>query len=126
VVNKPQKKILVIDDNEEVLKTIAQYLRQKDHKVIAASNGLDALKLCETEKGGFDLVITDLVMPNISGVAIISIVKEKYPKIPIIAITGWGEHPEALATEAKADIVLEKPFELDELNNIINDLIVVT
>ena len=75
------------------------------------------------EKGGFDLVVTDLVMPNISGVAIISIVKEKYPKVPVIAITGWGEHPEALANEAKADIVLEKPFELDELNHIINDLL---
>ena len=123
MVNNQQKKILVIDDNEEVLKTITQYLEQKDYNIIAASNGLDALKLCETEKGGFDLVITDLVMPNISGVAIISIVKERYPKIPVIAITGWGEHPEALATEAKADIVLEKPFELDELNSIIKDLI---
>lgn len=118
-----QKKILVIDDNEEVLKTITQYLQQKNCNVTAASNGLDALKICEMEKGGFDLVVTDLVMPNISGVAIISIVKERYPKVPVIAITGWGEHPEALATEAKADIVLEKPFELDELNNIINDLL---
>jgi DNA-binding NtrC family response regulator len=69
------------------------------------------------------LIVTDLVMPNISGVAVISIVKERYPEVPVIAITGWGEHPEALATEAKADIVLEKPFELDEFNNIIKELL---
>ena len=123
VANNRQKKILVIDDNEDVLRTITQYLEQKDYRITAASNGLEALKICETEKGGFDLIVTDLVMPNISGVAIISIVKEKYPKVPVIAITGWGEHPEALATEAKADIVLEKPFELDEFNNIIKDLL---
>lgn len=117
------KKVLVIDDNEEVLKTITTYLEQKNYNVLAVSNGLDALKICESEHGDFDLLITDLVMPSISGVAVISIVKERYPKVPIIAITGWGEHPEALATEAKADVVLEKPFELDEFNRIIQDLL---
>jgi CheY-like chemotaxis protein len=122
VVPQP-KKVLVIDDNEEVLKTITTYLEQKNYNVLAVSNGLDALKICESEHGDFDLLITDLVMPSISGVAVISIVKERYPKVPIIAITGWGEHPEALATEAKADVVLEKPFELDEFNRIIQDLL---
>ncbi len=118
-----QFKLLVVDDNEEVLNTISQYLTQKGYLVTSVHNGLEALKLCETEKGGFDLIVTDLVMPNISGVAIIAIVKERYPHVPVIAITGWGEHPEALATEAKADVVLEKPFELDEFNRIIQNLI---
>lgn len=118
-----QKKILVIDDNEEVLNTIAQYMKEKDYHVITVANGLDALKICESENGDFDLIVTDLVMPNISGVAIISIVKEKYPEVPVIAITGWGEHPEALATEAQADVVLEKPFELDEFNKTIQNLL---
>ena len=72
-----------------------------------AANGLDGLKVIETEGAGFDLIITDLIMPNISGVGIISIVKEKFPQMPVVAITGWGEHPEALAREANADIVLE-------------------
>lgn len=122
MVNQPRK-VLVVDDNEDVLKTISKYLEQKDFNVVASTNGLDALKAFESEKGAFDLLITDLVMPSISGVAIISIVKEKYPNVPIIAITGWGEHPEALATEAKADVVLEKPFELDEFISIIQDLL---
>lgn len=117
------KKVLVVDDNEDVLKTITKYLEQKNYNVIAVTSGLEALKIFEAEKGDFDLLITDLVMPSISGVAIISIVKERYPKVPIIAITGWGEHPEALATEAKADIVLEKPFELDEFSRIIEELL---
>jgi CheY-like chemotaxis protein len=119
---QPQK-ILVVDDNEDVLQTITKYLEQKQFIVESASNGLDALKILETDEGNFDLLVTDLVMPSISGVAVISIVKERYPEVPIIAITGWGEHPEALATEARADIVLEKPFELDEFMKIIQDLL---
>jgi CheY-like chemotaxis protein len=87
VVQQPIK-VLVVDDNEEVLKTITTYLEQKNYSVTSVSNGLDALKLCESEKGNFDLLITDLVMPSISGVAVISIVKERYPELPIIAITG--------------------------------------
>ena len=117
------KKVLVVDDNEDVLKTITIYLEQKGYTVIATNDGLDALKRCELENGNFDLLITDLVMPSISGVGVISIVKERYPDMPVIAITGWGEHPEALAAEARADIVLEKPFELDEFNKIIQDLL---
>jgi DNA-binding NtrC family response regulator len=118
-----QDKILVIDDNEDVLSTLYQFLSHKQYQVVSATNGLDALKLFDAETEGFDLIITDLVMPSISGVAIIAIVKDKKPEIPIIAITGWGEHPEALATEAKADAVLEKPFELTELEKLVKRLL---
>ena len=90
---------------------------------MTASNGLDGLKAYENDPQGFDLIITDLVMPNISGVAIISLVKKKSPGTPVIAITRWGEHPEALATEAQADLVLEKPIELDKMDNFIIDLL---
>jgi DNA-binding response OmpR family regulator len=116
-------KLLIIDDNQELLAALYQFLSEKKYDVVSASDGLDGLKLLETEKQGFDLIITDIVMPNISGVAIISIVKKKYPGIPVIAITGWGEHPETLAAEAQADLVLEKPFELNDLGDVIKDLL---
>ena len=101
-------RLLIIDDNEEILTSIRNFLQKKDFKVVAATNGLDGLKLFESAFDEFDLVITDLVMPNISGVALISIIKKKAPNVPIIAITGYGEQPEALAREANADIVIEK------------------
>jgi DNA-binding NtrC family response regulator len=62
-------------------------------------------------------------MPNISGVGIISISKKKYPSIPVIAITGWGEHPEALAVEANADKIIEKPIKLNKLEDIIKEML---
>ena len=116
-------RMLIIEDNEEVLRSLKKYFTKKDYDVVTASNGLDGLKAYETDIDGFDLVITDLVMPNISGVAIIAMVKKKSPKTPVIAITGWGEHPEALATEAHADLVLEKPIELDRMDRFISDLL---
>ena len=88
-----------------------------------AFNGLDALKILENDQETFDLILTDLVMPNIGGVAIISIVKQKHPDIPVIAMTGWGDEPEVLASEAQADMVLGKPFKLDELDISIKQLI---
>jgi len=116
-------KLLIIDDNEAILASLKSFLARKGYEVIAASNGLDALKLLEAAHNEFDLVITDLVMPNISGVAITSILKKQNPQIPIIAITGYGEQPEALAREAHADVVIEKPFKLEELEETICDLL---
>jgi DNA-binding NtrC family response regulator len=121
--NNPIARLLIIEDNEEVLRSLKKYFNKKNYSVVTASNGLDGLKAYEGDRQGFDLIITDLVMPNISGVAIISLVKKKSPDIPVIAITGWGEHPEALATEAQADLVLEKPIELDRMDRFISDLL---
>ena len=53
----------------------------------------------------------------------ISIIKKRSPNIPVIAITGFGEQPEALAKEAKADVVMEKPFKLNNLHQTIQQLL---
>jgi DNA-binding response OmpR family regulator len=116
-------KLLIIDDSEEILTALTNFFTQKNYNVVAAANGLDGLKHIESKDAYFDLIITDLVLPNISGVAIISIVKKKFPDTPVIAITGWGEHPESLAKEAHADIVLEKPFKLPELEELVKKLL---
>jgi len=116
-------RLLIIDDNEEILISLKSFLSKKGYHVVTASNGLDALKLMEAAADDFDLVITDLVMPNISGVAVTAIIKKQNSKIPVIAITGYGEEPEALAREVHADIVLDKPFKLDKLEDYIRTLL---
>ena len=116
-------RLLIIDDNEEILVSLKSFLSKKGYFVVSASSGLDALKLLEAATDDFDLVITDLVMPNISGVAITAIIKKQNPAIPVIAITGYGEQPESLAREAHADLVMEKPFKLDKLESYILKLL---
>lgn len=120
--DKPYR-LLLIDDSEEILASLKNFLTKKGYIVVPASNGLDALKLFEATTTDFDLVITDLVMPNISGVAITAMIKKQNFNMPVIAITGYGEQPEALAREVHADIVMEKPFKLNELESNILSLL---
>ena len=116
-------KLLLIDDDEPVLTNLCYFLRDKKYDVTTASDGLEGLELFENDQQGFDLVITDIVIPKISGISLISILKKKFPDTPIIAITGWGEYSEAFATESQADKVFSKPFGLTELDDAINELI---
>ena len=115
-------KLLVIDDSEQVVDILTRFLSQK-YDVITAYKGLDGLKAFEAHKGDIDLIITDLVMPEISGVGVISFIKKKYPGTPVIAITGRGEYPVTLAMEADADVVLNKPFEFVDLDRHVTELL---
>jgi YesN/AraC family two-component response regulator len=116
-------KLLIIDDDEPVLANLCYFLSYKKYDVTPASDGLEGLRLFENDQRGFDLVITDIVMPQMNGITLVSIIKEKFPDTPIIAITGWEEFPEAFAVGSRADKVLSKPFELSELDKAINELI---
>ncbi len=119
---KPKKKtILVIEDDPDVLSTIIKQLEYFGYNAITASDGMDGMK--KMDEGGFDLVITDIVMPYISGVGVVKTLKEKMPHIPVIAITGYGKEPEAAAMEKKADIVLAKPIRMSDLKKQIENLL---
>jgi two-component system cell cycle sensor histidine kinase/response regulator CckA len=119
---KDKPKILLIDDSKETVAGLTSFLEDK-YDVVSAHNGLDGYKEFEAQGKALDLIITDLVMPEISGVGLIEMIKKQSPEIPIIAITGWGHHPKALATDAKADLVLDKPFGMHKLRQAIKTLL---
>jgi DNA-binding response OmpR family regulator len=123
VLMDPILKLLIIDDNQDTLVAMEAYFTKRNYSVTAINSGLEALKLIESQSQKFDIMITDIVMPDVSGVAIISVAKRLTPNMPVIAITGWGEHPQVLASEAKADSVIKKPIELMELERKIISLI---
>jgi CheY-like chemotaxis protein len=109
--------ILVVDDMEDVRKTIGSMLRRGGHSVTAAANGIKAIALLERQR--FDLVVTDILMPEGDGTEII-IFLDTMPNRPrILAMSGGGSQlsPELalLMARAKADAVLTKPFESSEL-----------
>jgi DNA-binding response OmpR family regulator len=116
-------RILIIDDSKETVNGLEAFFSEK-YEVSTAYNGLDGIKEFDNSDGCVDLVLTDLVMPDISGIGVISVIKEKSPELPIIAMTGWGEHPSALARDAKADMILNKPFELEDLDRHVAELLV--
>jgi DNA-binding response OmpR family regulator len=116
-------KLLIIDDDQDTLVAMKAYFTKRNYSVTAIDSGLEALKLIESQSQKFDIMITDIVMPDVSGVAIISVAKRLTPNMPVIAITGWGEHPQVLASEAKADSVIKKPIELMKLERKIISLV---
>jgi DNA-binding response OmpR family regulator len=119
---KEQKKtILVIEDDPDVLAMIVKHLKHQGFEVVTAKDGMEGLK--KLKAGGYDLVITDIVMPYVSGTGLVTALKESKPEIPVIAITGYGEEPEAVATEKKADLVLSKPVKMAELKEHISRLL---
>jgi CheY-like chemotaxis protein len=115
-------RILLADDSEATVEGLKSFLDQK-YEVFTACNGLECLRVFEGNERQPDLVITDLVMPLISGVGVISFLKKQSPQTPIIAITGWGKEPGELAKEAKADKILMKPFDLEDLDRSVSKLL---
>jgi DNA-binding response OmpR family regulator len=116
-----RKTILVIEDDPDVLSMIVKHLKHQGFDVVTARDGMEGLK--KLKAGGYDLVITDIVMPYVSGTGLVTALKESNPDVPAIAITGYGEEPEAVATEKKADLVLSKPVKMSELKEHISKLL---
>jgi two-component system cell cycle sensor histidine kinase/response regulator CckA len=115
------KTILIIEDDLDVLSAFVKNFKYLGYEVIVATDGLDGLK--KVDAGGYDIVITDIVMPFVSGVGVVTTLKEKRPEIPVIAITGFGKEPESAAVEKKADLVLSKPVKMAVLKEHVDRLL---
>jgi DNA-binding response OmpR family regulator len=115
------KTILIIEDDLDVLSAFVKNFKYLGYDVIIATDGMDGLK--KVDAGGYDIVITDIVMPFVSGVGVVTTLKEKRPEIPVIAITGFGKEPESAAIEKKADIVLSKPVKMAVLKEHVDRLL---
>ncbi len=100
---------------------LKDYLTFLGYETVTAADGLEGLN-CIKERP-YDLVITDIAMPYVSGIGIISILKREHPEIPVIAITGYGYHAEELAQEKNADYIMGKPFDVQKLKEAVEKLI---
>lgn len=107
-------RLLIVDDSRETVVGLRCFFSPRFH-VLEAYNGDDGMRLLEAVDRPVDLVISDLIMPGASGVWFITMIKARFPGIPVIAITGWAADPEQLAGLTKADLILFKPFELEIL-----------
>jgi CheY-like chemotaxis protein len=116
------KRVLVIDDQPIVADLLVSVLERMDYQAEVASCGKDGLETFGKQR--FDLVITDLGMPDISGWEVSKAVKQKNPKVPVMVITGWGVDPDPnKVKDSKVDLILTKPFQVDQLERIIKELV---
>ena len=110
--------ILIIDDEEKIRSVLSKIVDQLDLIPLTAQDGLEALNLLQSKK--LDLIITDLMMPQMDGLTFIVKSREINPRIPIAVISGYGDVKNAtLALTRGAFNFITKPFTIKEVENII-------
>jgi len=110
----PDKTILLADDEKIILESLAQDLKKEAYSVVMASNGEEAIALLKDNQ--VDLVVTDLIMPDVSGIEVLRETKKKNSFIGVIILTGYGDLTSAIeALRLGADDYLLKPCQFEEL-----------
>jgi len=112
--------ILVLEDEASVRSLLVEALTEAGHKVETAADGSSGL--AKLDSGPFDVVLTDLALPQRSGLAIARSVKRLDPRTPVVLITGWGHllDPERLR-EHGVDLMLVKPFRTERLLSVVGE-----
>jgi CheY-like chemotaxis protein len=103
--------ILVIEDDPRVRAVTVRALRAAGHRVLVASNGAEALGIAEGNPGGLHLVVTDVVMPGMSGRAVVDALRTRRPGLPALFVSGYPQ--EVIARRGVLDTGIEflaKPF----------------
>jgi CheY-like chemotaxis protein len=110
----PGARVLVIDDELGVREILAETLRREGYRVTACPDGQQGVAHFDAET--FDLVVTDLGMPGLTGWDVAEHVKRRSPRTPVVLVTGWGDRftPEGVR-ERGVDFLVPKPFSLDQI-----------
>ncbi|HLD44637.1 MAG TPA: sigma-54 dependent transcriptional regulator, partial [bacterium] len=114
-----KEKILVVDDEAAIKKALTKFLTSQEYDVDSASDGAEAVELAKNKI--YDLVITDLKMPNMTGIELITELKKINPQTVTLVMTGFGTIDSAVeAIKAGAFHYFTKPFELDDVAMLID------
>jgi CheY-like chemotaxis protein len=109
-------RILLADDEDTVRGFLKRGLEMDGHRVMTAIDGADALDRLAEARGGFDLLLTDIRMPIMDGIALALAAKRDYPELTILLMTGFADQRErAKGLQAIVADVLTKPFSLADL-----------
>jgi DNA-binding NtrC family response regulator len=118
------KKMLIVDDEETLTYSLYQsfIVSKNEYEVVTAASGDEASE--KLDRTNFDLVITDIKMPGMDGMELLSLIKSKYPATEVIVMTAYGspeKRDEALQKGAR--FYIEKPFEIKEIKQIVMELL---
>ena len=111
----PKAKILVLDDEEEIVSVFSMLMEQFGYQAEFFSNGLEALEAVERAPTRFDLIVTDIRMPQMDGLTLARRIRAVRPDIPIIFMTGYpSDEIKRKTRELGKTVFLEKPFHLQK------------
>lgn len=115
------KSILIVDDNPNMASLLSEMLEVFDYESVRAGDGAEALE--QLVDGEFSLVITDMRMPKMTGMELMREVKDKFPKIPVVLISGYAIGDMDAEPGAKPDGFLAKPFMMSDIEALLNSLL---
>ena len=108
--------VLLVDDEPGVRFALSEVLRDRGYRVISVGSGLEALAALD----GVDLVVTDLSMPGMDGLELVSQIAARAPALPVILLTAHGsEQLLRIASSRGACGCLSKPFDIDEIAQVV-------
>jgi DNA-binding NtrC family response regulator len=114
-------RLLVVDDDIQMLGALETALRRKGHTVQTASNGMDAVARLKDSHDPFDAVITDLKMPGMDGLELLGHIRSTNEEMPVVVLTAFGTVPTAVeAMKAGANEFLIKPFSHQALDEVLS------
>ena len=114
-------RILIAEDEESLRSLIARALAQDGHEVVANGDGAEALDSLTRDKGKFDLLLTDIRMPVMDGIALALAASRDYPMLTILLMTGYADQRErAHGLSALIHDVITKPFSLGDIRGAVN------
>jgi two-component system cell cycle response regulator CpdR len=114
-------RILIAEDEEGIRSLVARALAQDGHEVLTANDGAEALDLLVRERGDFALLLTDIRMPVMDGIALALAAARDHPAVAILLMTGYADQRErAHGLEALIHDVITKPFSLASIRTAVN------
>jgi two-component system, cell cycle response regulator CpdR len=115
-------RVVIAEDEEGLRGFVARALAMDGHEVMATADGAEALDLIAQQQGHFDLLLADVRMPVMDGIALALATARDYPQITILLMTGYADQRErAHGLDALIHDVISKPFTLAQIRSAVND-----
>lgn len=118
-------KILIAEDNDDIRGLVVRALSDDGHDLVATENGVAALEALNRHCGNFDLLLTDVKMPLMDGIALALAAGRDHPDMAIMLMTGYADQRErAHGLDALVHDVIAKPFTLEQIKGAVREALV--
>ena len=115
-------RVLIADDEDSMRMLVARAIAMDGHDIVTAQDGAEALEILSREDGAFDLLLTDIQMPVMDGIALALSAARDFPDLTILLMTGFAEQRERASNlSAIAHDVITKPFSVADIRTAVAD-----
>ncbi len=115
-------RVLIADDEESMRLLVARAIAMDGHEIVTAEDGAEALEILNRDNGAFDLLLTDIKMPVMDGIALALAAARDFPRVTILLMTGFADQRErASGLNAIVHDVITKPFAVGDIRTAVAD-----